>query len=146
MIIFFENILFWKEFPACNGCFGLFTKIKKGSGTSFWCTFSVWFFHKNVSFLILCQWTQCQCHTFFPSQDIKQNVSLSSYLGICWRHKLQDISSKNLQSNGWQGEKEVKTETQEFEYLENKKSFLNEIKNILHSFWRAIIWWKMKIW
>ena len=25
-------------------CFGLFTKIKKGSGISFWCTFSVWFF------------------------------------------------------------------------------------------------------
>ena len=33
---------------------------------------------------------------------------------------------------------------QNFEYLENEKSFLNEIKNILHSFWRAIIWWKNK--
>ena len=31
-----------------------------------------------------------------------------------------------------------------FEYLENKKSFWNEIKNIFHSFWRAIIWWKNK--
>ena len=31
---------------------------------------------------------------------------------------------------------------QKFEYLENGKSFLDEIKNILHSFWRAIIWWK----
>ena len=29
---------------------------------------------------------------------------------------------------------------QKFEYLENKKSFLDEIKNISHSFWRAIIW------
>ena len=29
-----------KELIGCNGCFGLFTKIKKGSGTSFWCTFS----------------------------------------------------------------------------------------------------------
>ena len=26
------------------------------------------------------QWTEFQCHTFFPSQDIKQNVLLSSYL------------------------------------------------------------------
>ena len=60
----------------------------KGSGTSFWCTFSVWFFHKNVPYLILYQWTKFQCHTFFPSQDIKQNVLLSSYLDSWWRHKL----------------------------------------------------------
>ena len=30
------------------------------------------------------------------------------------------------------------------EYLENEKSFLDEIKSIFHSFWRAIIWWKNK--
>ena len=30
------------------------------------------------------------------------------------------------------------------EYLENKKSFLHEIRNIFESFWRAIIWWKNK--
>ena len=30
------------------------------------------------------------------------------------------------------------------EYLQYKKSFLDEIKNIFHSFWRAIIWWKNK--
>ena len=35
---------------------------------------------------------------------------------------------------------------QKFEYLENKKSFLDEIKNIFHSFWRAIIWLKIKNW
>ena len=29
-----------------------------------------------------------------------------------------------------------------FEYLENEKSFLDEIKSIFHSFWMAIIWWK----
>ena len=33
---------------------------------------------------------------------------------------------------------------QKFEYLENEKSFLDEIKNIFHSFWRPIIWWKNK--
>ena len=32
----------------------------------------------------------------------------------------------------------------EFEYLENEKSFLDEVKSILHSFWRAIIWCKNK--
>ena len=33
---------------------------------------------------------------------------------------------------------------QKIEYLENEKSFLGEIKNIFHSFWRAIISWKIK--
>ena len=32
------------------------------------------------------------------------------------------------------------TKMQLFEYLENKKSFLDEIKNFSHSFLRAIIW------
>ena len=31
-----------------------------------------------------------------------------------------------------------------FEYLDNEKSFLDEIKNIFHSFWRPIIWWENK--
>ena len=30
-------------------CFGLFTKIKKGSGISFWCTFSTWIFSYKCS-------------------------------------------------------------------------------------------------
>ena len=33
---------------------------------------------------------------------------------------------------------------QKFEYLENGKNFLDEIKNIFYSFWRAMIWWKNK--
>ena len=44
------------------------------------------------------------------------------------------------------GKKEGEMEIQKFEYLENEKSFLDEIINIFHSFWRAIIWWKTKIW
>ena len=35
---------------------------------------------------------------------------------------------------------------QKHEYLKNEKSFLDEIKNIFHSFWGAIIWLKIKIW
>ena len=42
--------------------------------------------------------------------------------------------------------KEGKAELQKSEYLENEKSFLDEIKNIFRSFWRAIIWWDIKIW
>ena len=51
MISLFQNILFSKKFLACNGCFVLFSKIKKGSWTRFWCTFSAWSFHKNVPYL-----------------------------------------------------------------------------------------------
>ena len=58
-----DNPLSKKELLACNSCSGLFTKIKKGSGTSFWRTFSVQFFH--VSYLILYQLTKFQWHIFF---------------------------------------------------------------------------------
>ena len=70
MIILFQNILFSKEFLVCNGCFWLFCKIKERSRTrsSFWCTFSAWFFHKNVPYLILYQWTKFQGHVFLPSK------------------------------------------------------------------------------
>ena len=95
-IILFQNILFLREFLACNGCFGLFTKIKKGSGTSFWCTFSVWFFHKNVPYLKLYQWTKFQCQTFFPSQDIKPNVLLSSYRQLMMSWTLRFILDQAL--------------------------------------------------
>ena len=30
------TVLFLKQFLACNGCFGSFSKIKKGPGASFW--------------------------------------------------------------------------------------------------------------
>ena len=72
---FFDNPLwkyiFLKEFLACSGCFGLFSKIKKGSRASFWCTFCTLFFHKNVPYLILYESTKFQCHTLFLSQYIK---------------------------------------------------------------------------
>ena len=52
-MILFQNLLFLKEFLACNGFFRLFTKVKKGSGNSLWCTFSAWFSNKKVPYLIL---------------------------------------------------------------------------------------------
>ena len=50
-------------------------------------------------------------------------------------HKLFHICYFGSKNCGKEGEK-----LQKFEYLENKKSFLDEIENIFHSFWRAIIW------
>ena len=65
----FQNILFLEEFIAYNGCFGLFTKIKKGPAHL--AHFPHVFFHKNAPYLILYLWAKFQCHDFFPSQDIK---------------------------------------------------------------------------
>ena len=60
--------------------FGYLAKLKRGLRLAFGAHFLHDFFHKNVPYLILYQWTKFQCHTLFPSQDIKQNVLLSSYL------------------------------------------------------------------
>ena len=71
LIISFQNILSY---------FGLFTK-KKEPGLV-WRIFSQWFFHKNAPYLILYQWTKFQCHNFSPSQDMEQNVLLTSNLTV----------------------------------------------------------------
>ena len=47
-------------------------------------------------------------------------------------------------SSKGQVEKEGRIEIQKIEYLQDEKSFLEEIKSIFHSFWRAIMWWKNK--
>ena len=40
--------------------------------------------------------------------------------------------------------KKEEEKIQQFEYLEKGKSFSDELKNIFHSFSRAITWWKNK--
>ena len=78
--------LIFKKIFACYECFGLFIKIKKEYGTSFWCTFSAWFFKKKCSLFNTLSMDKV-CHTFFPSDDIKQNLLLS-YFDNWWHHKL----------------------------------------------------------
>ena len=58
---------------------GYLPKLKRGLGLAFGAYYLHDFFQKNILCLMLYQWTEFQCHTFFPSQDIKQNVLLSSY-------------------------------------------------------------------
>ena len=45
-------------------------KIKRGPGTSFWCTFCAWFFHKKVPYLI---------HLSMDKLSISYLFSLSNY-------------------------------------------------------------------
>ena len=59
---------------------GYLAKLKRGLGLPFGAHFLHDFSIKKVPYLILYQWTKFQCHTLFLSQDIKQNVLLSSYL------------------------------------------------------------------
>ena len=59
---------------------GYLAKLKRGLGLAFGAHFQHDFFEKNVPYLFLYQWTKFQCHTFFLSQDIKQNMLLKSYL------------------------------------------------------------------
>ena len=127
---------------------GYLPKLKTGSGTSLWCTFYAWFFHKNVPCLILYLWTKFQC-TFFPSQDIKQNVLLSCVIKFLFRQlttseTLRFIFDHSLKAMPDREKEKGRMEMQKYEYLENEKSFLKEIKTIFHCFWRAIICWKNK--
>ena len=120
------------------------SKWKRYSGTSLCCTFSVWFVHKNVLHLIFYLWTKLQCDNVFPSHDIKQHMLLSYYLTADDVINLKiylGSSSKAMTDR----EKDEKREILKFENLENENNFLDGIKNIFDSFWRATIWWKIKI-
>ena len=55
---------------------GYLPKLKEGLGLVFGAPFLHDFVIKKVFYLILYQQTKFQCHTSFPSQDIKQNVLL----------------------------------------------------------------------
>ena len=58
-----------------------------------------------------------------------------------WYHKLFRFHLPFWVWKVWQGRGKKKKKN---EYLENEKRFLDEIKNIFHRFWKAIIWWKNK--
>ena len=77
-------------------------------------------------------------------KKIKHNVLLSSYLDSWWHQTLRFIFDQPV-SNGWQGEKAEDRNTKIWKCWE-QKCFLDEMKNICHSFWRAIILWEIKIW
>ena len=72
MIILCQNTLFLKELLACNDCFGLYTKIRKGSGTTFWSIFSAWFFHQNVPYL-------CRITLSMENVSMSHLISFSRY-------------------------------------------------------------------
>ena len=59
---------------------GYLPKLKRGLGLTFATHFLHDFSLKMNSLFNTLSMDKFQCHTFFPSQDIKLNVLLSSYL------------------------------------------------------------------
>ena len=74
----------------------------------------------------------CRPHTTITEKKKKKKKSQVN----SWHHKLFHLHSRKC------GREEKKL--QKLKYLDNEKSFFNEIKNIFYSFWRAVIWWKNK--
>ena len=89
------------------------------------------------------------CYILFDQvwwSNVKRFLSYSKHY-ICkfmqvnwWHHKLFHFDLSLWICKLWKGREKI----QKLEYLKNEKSFLHEIKNIFHSFWRAIIWCKNK--
>ena len=75
-MVLFQNMLLLKEFPSCNGCFGLFTKIKlkRGLGPAFGAHFLHEFFIKMLFNTLSID--RLSISYLFPVQDIKQNKLL----------------------------------------------------------------------
>ena len=128
MTIPFQNILFLKEFLACNDCFRLFTKIKRGQGLTFGAhllhDFTIKMFHiffhnvtlsmDKVSMLYISSFStyQAKCITKF----------LFRQLMILWT--LRFILDQALK-----------------QWLTERKRGEDGNKKFFHSFWRTIIWW-----
>ena len=83
-----SEFLIFKIISYMQCALGYFPKFKRGLGRAFGAHFLYGFSIRIFSYLLLCQLIKFQCHTFFPSEDIKPNVLSSSYLDSWWHHKL----------------------------------------------------------
>ena len=115
-------------------------KKQKGLGTSDQSFFRLWNKFKKISLLVIYYQTKFD-------GVIKSGSSVTPKLipaNLC--KPIHDIINYSTYICSFEFGKCGKDEEklQKFEYPENEKSFLDEIKNIFHSFWRAIIWWKNK--
>ena len=120
---------------------GFLLKLKRGLGLAL-VTFSAWFFfHKNVPYLILYQLTKFQRHNFLFLK-ISNKMCYQVLIYITDDVKNVKIYLRSSSKAMTDKEKDEKTEIQNFEYLEIKDSFLDEIKSIFHNYLRTITWWK----
>ena len=144
MIIPFENILFLKEFLACNGCFGLFTKIEKGSGTRFWCTFSAWFSHKCSLFNTVSMAKVSMSYIFYFSRYQTKCVIKFLLRQLMTSKTLRFILDQTLKQ--WlTGRKRGEGGNTKIWISRERKELSRWNKNIFRSFLTPIICWQTKI-
>ena len=104
-------------------------QIQKGSGTSHQSLLRSWNKFRKISLFVIILSDQdwwCNVKQFlnYSKNYISKFTQVSS-----WHHKLFHFHLSFWIRKVWKGKK-----LQKFEYLENKRSFLDEIKNIFHSF------------
>ena len=102
-MIVFQNILFSKKFIACSGCFGSFTKTKKGLGIFFTIPFFLLKISKKKK-------KKCVIKFLF-----RQLMPSNNALRFIFVHPIKQWLTGD--------EKKGRTEIQNFKYLENEKSF-----------------------
>ena len=117
---------------------GYLSKLKRGLGLAFGAHFLHGFFMQiynslssdKVPMSYLFYFSRYQ--TKYVIKFLFRQLMTSLTLRFIFNHPLEQ----------WpRGEWEVVRNTK-FEYLENKKSFLDEIKSIFQNYLRVIIWWK----
>ena len=119
------------EHLISNGVFwmhGLLLAPIYGNGTGFWCTFSACFSTKVE---------KCSIWDLLYFSRHQTKYFSNSGLAISWYHKLLNLPSITFShkfNNNRYGKKEQKKEVQKFEYLEKKRSFFGNIKNISYTF------------
>ena len=108
---------------------------QKGPGTSNQLLFRLWNKLRKIPLLVVCYLTKFDdviLSSFWVILKITSaNLCKPIYDIINYSTSICPFESGN---SGKEGKK-----LQTFEYLENEKRFLYEIKNILHSFWRSVI-------
>ena len=114
-MIVFQNIFFSKKFIACSGCFGSFTKIKKGLGIFFAMPFFLLKISKKK------KKKKCVIKFLF-----RQLMPSNNTLRFIFVHPIKQWLT------GWKKREDGNT----------KIWISGEQKELFHSFWGAIIWWK----
>ena len=89
-----------------------------------------------ISYILSDQVWWCNIKSFL---SYSKNYICKFMQAHSWHHKLFHFHLSFCIWIVWKGRKKI-TKI----WLESEKSFLDEIKNTFHSFWRAIIWWKNK--
>ena len=116
-------------------------KIKKGLELVTSCSLGYKTSTEKFLYLLCIMWQSLMMY-YEAVFELLQKLHLEIYGSQFMTHKLFHFHLSFWIWNIW------RKKTEKFlkiEYVENEKSFLDEIKNIFCSFWRAIIWQKNKI-